>query len=263
MSKVAIVTGGSSGIGFYTAKTLFEKGVVVYEFSRRDCSESGVVHIKTDITNERDVVLAVNEVFQKEGRIDILINNAGMGISGAVEFTNTEDAQKLFDVNFFGMVRLCKAVIPLMRKNGGGRIINIGSVAGAISIPFQTFYSASKAAIHSYSMALCNELKPFGISVCAIMPGDIKTNFTNVREKNHIGDDVYNGRISRSVCGMEKDEQNGMSPVVIGKHIAKLALKKRVKVLSSFGLGYRCICVLGKLLPCGFVNFLVRMLYAK
>jgi NAD(P)-dependent dehydrogenase (short-subunit alcohol dehydrogenase family) len=263
MRKVAIVTGGSSGIGFYTAKSLFEKGVVVYELSRRDCVESGVIHIKADVTKESDVILAVKTVFEKEGRIDILVNNAGMGISGAVEFTDTEDAQKIFDVNFFGMVRLCKAVIPLMRKNGGGRIINIGSVAGAISIPFQTFYSASKAAIHSYSMALCNELKPFGISVCAIMPGDIKTAFTHAREKNHFGDDVYNGRISHSVCVMEKDEQNGMSPAIIGNHIAKLALKKRVKVLSSFGLGYKCICVLGKLLPCDFVNFLVRMLYAR
>lgn len=106
MRKVAIVTGGSSGIGFYTAKSLFEKGVVVYELSRRDCVESGVIHIKADVTKESDVILAVKTVFEKEGRIDILVNNAGMGISGAVEFTDTEDAQKIFDVNFFGMVRL-------------------------------------------------------------------------------------------------------------------------------------------------------------
>ena len=114
----------------------------------------------------------------RDSHIDVLINNAGFGISGAVEFTGTEEAQRQLDVNFFGMVRMNRQVLPVMRKQGYGRIVNLSSVAGAIPIPFQTYYSASKAAINSYTMALANEVKPFGIQVCCVQPGDIRTGFT-------------------------------------------------------------------------------------
>ena len=150
------------------------------------------------------------EILQREDHIDVLINNAGFGISGAVEFTTTEDAQHQLDVNFFGMVRMNRQVLPVMRRQCYGRIVNLSSVAGAIPIPFQTYYSASKAAINSYTMALANEVKPFGIQVCCVQPGDIRTGFTAAREKNPEGDDIYGGRIARSVAGMERDEQNGM-----------------------------------------------------
>lgn len=135
-------------------------------------------------------------MISEQGRIDILINNAGFGISGAVEFTQTEEAMRLFDVNFFGMVRMTEKVIPYMRENGGGRIVNISSVAAVVPIPFQTYYSASKAAISSYSMALANEVGRFGIRVSAIMPGDISTGFTDARKKITEGDDVYRGSVS-------------------------------------------------------------------
>lgn len=263
MKKVAIITGGSSGIGKCAAQELKNSGWSVYEFSRREKPQEGVFHVCADITDEEQVNRAVSLVWEKEGRIDLLINNAGMGISGAVEFTACEDACRLFDVNFFGAVRMNKAVIPLMRKSGGGRIIHIGSVAGAAPIPFQTYYSASKAALHAYSMALGNELKPFGISVCALMPGDIKTGFTDHREKQHSGDDLYNGRIGRSVAGMEKDEQNGMDPQVAGRFLKKLAQKKRVKPLYSLGFGYRILCILIKLFPSSLLNFILRLLYAR
>lgn len=104
----------------------------------------------------------------------MLVNNAGFGISGAVEFTKTEDAKRLFDTNFFGMVNMNRAVVPVMREAGQGRIVNISSVAGQIPIPFQTYYSAAKAATNSYTMALANELRPYGVTVCAVQPGDIK-----------------------------------------------------------------------------------------
>ena len=214
--KVCVITGGTSGIGKCTAEAMREKGYAVYELSRRAQGLEGFYHIPTDVTKPEMVDAAIAEVLQKEDHIDVLINNAGFGVSGAVEFTEPEAAKKQFDVNFFGMVNVCHAVLPVMRRACQGRIVNLSSVAGVVPIPFQTYYAASKAAINSYTMALANEVKPFGIQVCAVMPGDIRTGFTAAREKSQAGDDVYGGRISRSVAGMEHDEQTGMAPEVAG-----------------------------------------------
>ena len=212
MNKTAIVTGGTSGIGKASALALKNDGWTVYELSRRLTDTEGINHITADITDESGVAAAVEQVVSAEGHIDLVVNNAGFGISGAVEFTDTEDAKRLFDTDFFGMVRINRLIIPIMRKQGGGKIINISSVAAPIPIPFQTYYSAAKAAVNSYTMALANEVRPFKIGVCAVQPGDIKTGFTSARQKNTLGDDVYGGRIARSVCRMERDEQNGISP---------------------------------------------------
>ena len=193
----------------------------------------------------------------------MLISNAGFGVSGAVEFTEPADAKRQLDVNFFGMVNVCHAVLPIMRKAGHGRIVNTSSVAGVVPIPFQTFYSASKAAINSYTMSLANEVRPFGIQVCAVMPGDIRTGFTAARKKSQAGDEIYGGRISRSVAGMEHDEQTGMAPETAGAYIASVATRKSVKPLRAIGLLYKFYCLLVKLLPVRTLNWLVRMIYAK
>lgn len=217
--KVAVLTGGTSGIGMQTALALRDAGYTVYELSRRAQGVEGLNHLVADVTDEAAVKNAVDEIIEREGRIDVLVNNAGFGISGAVEFTKTEDAKRLFDTNFFGMVNMNRAVIPVMREAGRGRIVNIGSVAGQIPIPFQTYYSAAKAATNSYTMALANELRPYGVTVCAVQPGDIKTGFTKAREKSIDGDDIYGGRIGRSVARMEHDEQTGMEPSIAGRFI--------------------------------------------
>ena len=263
MNKVVIITGGSSGIGLCTAAALRDRGCKVYELSRRDSEVTGITHIKCDVTDEAQIAAAVGQVMAENGRIDILINNAGFGISGAVEFTDTAEAQRLFDVNFFGMVRMNRAVLPLMRQQGGGRIVNLSSVAAPVPIPFQTYYSAGKAAVNSYTMALSNEVKPFGITVCAVMPGDIKTGFTSARQKNIAGDDIYGGRITRSVAGMEKDEQTGMDPAKAGAFIASVALKNSRKPLYTIGFGYKCAVFLTKILPARWLNALIGQLYAK
>ena len=262
-NKVVIVTGGNSGIGKQTAVALKKSGCTVYDFSRRDISVDGINHISVDVTDEQKITDAVKEVFDKEQRIDIVVNCAGYGISGAVEFTALADAKSQFDVNFFGMVNVNKAVIPYMREKSDGRIVNISSVAAVAHIPFQTYYSASKAAIESYTCALGNEIKPFNISVTAIQPGDICTEFTQARKKTFDGDDVYNGRISRSVAGMEKDEQKGMSAQTAGEYIARIALKEKVKPLYAIGFSYKLVCLLCKIFPCGVRNRIIGMLYAK
>ena len=263
MNKVVIITGGSSGIGLCTAAALRDRGCKVYELSRRDSEVAGITHIKCDITDEAQIAAAVGQVMAENGKIDILINNAGFGISGAVEFTDTAEAQRLFNVNFFGMVRMNRAVLPLMREQGGGRIVNLSSVAAPVPIPFQTYYSAGKAAVNSYTMALSNEVKPFGITVCAVMPGDIKTGFTSARQKSIAGDDIYGGRITRSVAGMEKDEQTGMDPAKAGAFIASVALKNSRKPLYTIGFGYKCAVFLTKILPARWLNALIGQLYAK
>lgn len=261
--KVALVTGGSSGIGLQTCKALYDAGFSVFEISRREQSNSFATHVFGDVTKPETLACAVEAVVTKAGRIDVLVNNAGFGISGAVEFTDTGDAKRLFDVNVFGMMNVARAVIPVMRAQGKGRIINLSSVAAPLSIPFQAYYSASKASVNALSLALANELRPFGISVTAVMPGDIKTGFTAAREKDHRGDDVYGGRIERSVSVMERDEQGGMSPEFAGRFLCKIALKKRVKPFYVIGFKYKVFVLLSKLLPASLVNRVVGALYAK
>ena len=261
--KVCVITGGTSGIGKCTAEAMMKKGYAVYELSRRAEGASGMHHIPADVTKEDTLAAAVEEILRHEDHIDVVINNAGFGISGAVEFTQTEAAQRQLDVNFFGMVRMNHQVLPVLRRQGYGRIVNLSSVAGAIPIPFQTYYSASKAAINSYTMALANEVKPFGIRVLCVQPGDIRTGFTAAREKSQAGDEVYGGRIARSVAGMERDEQTGMMPEAAGAYVAKVATRGWVRPVNTIGAQYKFFCVLAKFLPKTTLNWLVGKIYAK
>lgn len=259
--KICVITGGTSGIGLCTALEMKAKGYEVFEISRRREGAAGINHISADVTDEEHIKEAVSYIIDKAGRIDVLINNAGFGISGAVEFTETADAKKQFDVNFFGMVNMNRAVIPVMRRQGFGRIVNISSVAAPIAIPFQAYYSAAKAAINSYTMALINEVRPYGISVCAVQPGDICTGFTGAREKSYAGDEIYSGRISRSVAVMEHDERNGMKPEKAAHLIATVASAKKVRPVYTIGFKYRLFCVLVKILPAGMVSYIVGRIY--
>ena len=261
--KIVILTGGTSGIGLETAKCLAADGCVVYEFSRREAELPGMCHMRVDVTNEEQVRDAVEAVFAAEGRIDVLINNAGFGISGAFEFTDSADAHRLMEVNLFGMNNTIREVLPHMRAAGRGRIVNLSSVAGPLPIPFQTWYSISKASVNALTMALANEVRPYGITVCSVMPGDIRTGFTAAREKSILGDDIYGGRIVRSVSKMEKDEQTGMDPAKAGKFIANLALKKRVRPYNTIGIAYKACVLLSKILPGSLIRFILEQLYAR
>ena len=263
-ASVAVITGGSSGIGLNAARALRDRGLNVYELSRRaENAEPGVTHLQADVTDETQVNAAVAEILRREGRIDILINNAGFGISGAIEFTPPQEARRQFDVNFFGMVNMNHAVLPVMRQQGGGRIVNMSSVAAPIAIPFQAYYSASKAAVRTYTLALASEVRPFGIEVCVIMPGDIATGFTAARRKSCDGDDVYNGRIARSVAVMEHDEQTGMSAQFAGQFVARRATQMHPKLICTMGRKYALFVFLMRILPTRTATRIVGRIYAS
>ena len=263
MNKIAIVTGGSGGIGRCTAAELKKAGCTVYELSRHKKKAEGVIHLTADMTDEKQVRAAVEQVIEREGRVDILVNNAGFGISGAAECTDAADSHAQLELNLFGTDNATRAVLPYMRRQGGGRIVCMSSIAGIVPIPFQLWYSVSKSAILSYVLALQNEVRPYGITVCAVMPGDIASGFTDARKKSEAGDDVYAGRIARSVAVMEHDERTGMSPEYAGKFVAKYALKKNSRPMVAMGFAYKAAAVAAKLLPRRFSNYLVGKIYAK
>lgn len=259
---VAIVTGASSGIGLATAKMLMQKGVKVYGMAYNDF-EAEFEYIKCDVTNIENINNAVKTVFEKEKQIDFLVNCAGMGISGSVENSTNEKIQKIFNVNFFGTVNMCKAVLPYMRKNNFGHIVNISSVAGELPIPFQTFYSATKASIESFTAGLSMEVKPFGIKAVCVLPGDTKTGFTSAREKNELDDASYGKRVFNSVGQMEHDEQHGMTPESVAKVICKALFKKSPKPINVVGFKYKFFIFLTRIFPKKFVYWVLYKMYAS
>jgi len=262
--KVVIVTGASRGIGYATAKIFLDNGYTVYAFSRSGCSLEGVNSVVCDVTSGAKLKESIDHVFNAEKRIDVLVNNAGGGISGAVEKTDSAEARGLFDLNFFAMFEAVKCTVPYMRAAGGGTIINLGSVAGSMHVPFQAFYSATKAAVEALSNCLRGELEPFNIKVATIMPGDTQTGFTDARQKNFEADDAdYGSRIKHSIDIMEKDERSGMSPRKTAAMIYKASLRKNPKPLYAVGFKYEFFLFLGKIFPKGFVLSILNRIYAS
>ena len=260
MSRVVIITGASSGIGLETALLLSQKGYRVYGISRKYYFNEHFTHISCDVTDTEKMGNIFRDIYDKEGEIYALINNAGIGISGAIEYANKEEVQKIFDINIIGVVNLSSKIIPYLRESKG-KIINISSVAGEIPIPFQACYSATKSAVESFSMALYNELKPQKVKVCCIRPGDTKTGFTKNRLKTEIVNNVYGQRIVKSVRKMESDEQNGTKPIKIAKTIFKCLKRKNPPIICTVGFVYKIFCILSKFLPKKLVNFIVYKIY--
>ena len=197
MSKVILISGASSGIGKEVAKYFHNLGNKVIGLSRSYPKEKyEYEYVLGDLSKQDSIDSAVKKIKQLTNYIDVLINCAGIGISGAIEHTSLSDVNKIFQVNVIGQYYITKQLIPLIRKSNKGKIINIGSVAGDITIPFQTFYSMSKSAIHRFSEGLKLELKPFGIDVASVLPGDTKTGFTDNRfQPDILTDDLYKDRL--------------------------------------------------------------------
>lgn len=273
--QVVLITGASAGIGKATAEHLMRKGFYVYGTSRKtvgniekdiasDTKSGGFIRmIPLDVTCEDSVKTAVASIISKEGRLDILVSNAGTGIAGSVEDVSLSEASSQFDINFFGTLRVIKAVLPYMRKQGYGKIIALSSVAGVISIPYQAHYSASKFAIEGLIEALRYEIAPFGIKACLVEPGDTKTDFTKSRivAEDSNEKSPYHIRFTKSLARMEKDEQNGASPIAVANTIYKMVLKKNPPVRATVGISYKLILFLKRILPTRIIEKIVGLLY--
>ena len=256
-----IISGGSSGIGKATASLFAERGWRVFELSRHGSSQDGITHIDCDVQSEESTRNAVVEVLKQTDRIDVVISNAGFGISGSVEFTDIKEAERQMDVNFMGAVRFTQAVLPQLRKQRGGRIIYTSSVAATLAVPYQAFYSASKAAINAFALALANEVREFGIFVSVMMPGDVSTGFTDARSKSTAGEEVYLGA-HKAVSTMEKDERSGMKPELMAKLFYHIATCRSPKPQYVGGFSYRLLCFLDRLLPKRLVNWIEYQVYS-
>ena len=225
---VILITGITSGFGRAMAMQLNSDGHKVYGTYRRDSEQiPGVTYIKADVQDEKSLKNAVKQVTEKEGRIDTLISNAGMGIGGPLEFTSIEDAQRQMDVNFMGMVRLLNLVVPIMRQQHHGHIICISSIGGLMGLPYQGMYSASKFAIEGYCEALRLEVRQHGIKVTVINPGDFSTGFTAQRGKVSNPDALaaYPG-YANSMESIEHDENSGLKPDRLARRIGRIVRKR-------------------------------------
>jgi len=235
--KVIIITGASSGIGKTCAEHLQQRGHKVYSCSRSTADDLPAGKISLDVDDDDSVNLAIKKVFDKEGRIDVVVNCAGFGIAGAVEDTSIEEAKAQFETNFFGVLRVCQAVLPAMREQGSGLIINISSIAGLISVPFQGFYSASKFALEGLTEALRLEVSPFGIGVVLVEPGDFQTGFSANRRKvvRSENSTAYRDRLAKALSVSEKDESKGHHPIAIAHLIERIIRNPSPKLRYSIG----------------------------
>ncbi|HHU82143.1 MAG TPA: SDR family oxidoreductase [Firmicutes bacterium] len=229
-----LITGASAGIGAAVALFLADRGYKVWGTTRDLAKVSSfpeelrekVTFLAMDVTDKDSVHRGVAEFLHQAGGIDILINNAGYGVFGPIEEFPVEKVEALFGVNYFGALRVLQEVIPVMREQGSGLIINVTSLAGTFVIPFQVHYSATKYALEALTEGLRQELRPFGIKVTAVAPGDIKTRFNDVTDREMIEDSPYREWAERCWQTIEENMAKAPPPRVIAKKVAWLAEKK-------------------------------------
>jgi len=255
---VVLITGASSGFGRACADHLAQLGYRVYGTSRRADFPEGSTEqsyprmIPMDVCDDDSVRAAVDFVLNAEGRLDVVVNNAGLGMAGAVEDTSLEEAKALFETNFFGVHRVCRAVLPTLREQRSGLIVNISSIGGLIAIPFQGFYSASKFATEALTESLRMELMPFGIRVTMLEPGDFKTGFTDNRifASQSSTNPTYQAPCQRAIAVMEHDEQHGAAPITLARMLATVIEKRSPRPRYVIGmLAQRLAVWLHRLLP--------------
>jgi NAD(P)-dependent dehydrogenase (short-subunit alcohol dehydrogenase family) len=260
MSKpVALVTGGSSGIGESTARALLAKGFTVYAVARRTDRMSaleaeGVHTFAMDVTDDASMVAGIDRIIEEQGRIDVLVNNAGYGSYGAVEDVPIEEARRQFEVNVFGLARLVQLVTPHMRSRRSGRIINISSIGGKFYEPFGAWYHATKFAVEGFSDSLRMELRPFGIQVVLIEPGPIRTEWNEIARDSLLersGDGAYAEWARKAHGVMERfdEPERASTPEEVADKIVKAALAKHPAARYPVGRGARVITTSRDLLP--------------
>ena len=258
---IALVTGASSGIGKATAERLATAGYKVYGTSRRDAQANprSFGMLTLDVTRDESVEAAVNQLMRLEGRIDLLVNNAGFGVAPAgAEESSIEQARSIFETNFFGIVRMTRAVVPHMRKQGGGRIINIGSVLGFLPMPYGALYAATKHAIEGYSESLDHELRTKGIRVSVIEPAYTKTPLDANFQEPDAKLDEY--RDARDLMGTVLQEvmASADEPGVVADVVLKAAIAPRPKLRYTAGGQATRLRLLRRFAPAGIVDAGIR-----
>lgn len=231
---VIVITGTSSGIGFSLAEYFGKKGHHVYGLSRKVVDSPFFKSLATDITEKEQVENSIAEILKNESRIDVLINNAGMGMVGAVEDATKDEISKLFNLNVTGSVHLMSAVLPTMRKQKSGKIINVSSIGSEMGLPFRGFYSASKSALDKVTEAIRYEVCSWNIEVCSLHLGDIKTNIADHRVKSQVSE-AYKNTFDKVYQLMNSHVNQGTEPVAVANYIEKLLVKKQWKPHYYFG----------------------------
>ena len=226
--QVIVITGASSGFGLSTAELLASQGHTVYGLCRRPMEHATIRYRQSDVRNREQIASIIAQIVEEQGHIDVLINNAGMGIGGALELATPEEIDLQMGTNFMGCVNLCQAVLPYMRKARHGKIINLSSIGGVMGLPYQGFYSASKFAIEGFSEALSAEVRRFGIKVSMVEPGDFATGFTGSRHNSQatLDDSDYGPVFRNSLEIIEKEENGGLRSEVLARRIAKMVEQK-------------------------------------
>ena len=238
MSKVVLITGASSGIGKSIAIFLSEKGYKVYGTSRnpKNTADFSFELIALDVLKVDTITTAIDFIIKKEGRLDVLVNNAGMGITGPIEDTPTDEMRAVFNTNVFGAVDVMKAALPQMRKQKSGTIINVTSIAGYMGLPFRGLYSATKGALETITEATSMEVKPFGIKVTCVAPGDFATNIAAGRYHTPVFDDsAYRENYQMNLNLMNAHVSGGMDPVEMAKAVHNIIETKNPKIHYKVG----------------------------
>lgn len=258
-NKVALVTGASSGIGRVTARALAKAGYRVFGTSRKTVPDTdGITMLVCDVTDEASVQALVAEILAQADRIDLVVNNAGIGLLGAAEESSIPQAQRLFDVNVFGVARVVNAVLPVMRSQQGGRIINMSSLLGLIPAPFNAFYAATKHAIEGYSESLDHEVRASGIRVVLVEPGVTRTAFEENLTRADRPSPVYASDRTRSELLMRKWVETGDAPEVVAATVVKAAGAKRPRLRYSAGGQSRQVRSLRRFMPEFLVDNVLR-----
>ncbi len=224
--KVVLVTGASSGIGKALAARLVNDGCEVFGAARSHIEQPGVRAIRMDVDDDTSVTAGVARILDEAGRIDVLVNNAGIGIAGSVEETLISEARKQMETNFFGTLRVTKAVLPIMRRRRTGLIINVGSVGGIMGIPFQGLYTASKFAMEGLSEVIHLETSKYGIRTVVVEPGDVQTGFTAARRIHEAHKNSEYPWFGWAVETISYDENHGLLPEYVAEKIARIVAKR-------------------------------------
>jgi len=255
-NQVVLITGASSGIGMATARLLQERGYQVYATARqvekmKSLGQAGVRLLALDVTSEESMAAAVQTTLEEAGRIDVLVNNAGYGSYGALEDVPMREARYQFEVNIFGLARLIQLVLPAMRRQQAGKIINVSSIGGRIGEPHGAWYHATKFALEGLSDSLRMELRQFGIPVVVIQPGAIKTEWNGIARRNllHVsGQTDYRDLAQKHVRMLESADRRGSEPLVIARVIEKAIGAHRPNTRYAAGAGAKVILFLRRVL---------------